>query len=206
MCTSMILSNRMAVLKRQIPSFIKKSILQDVFPLDNVTNWILLGWPEGVPLDPASGTVFTPVGVEEFPCIDSDFLFPEGVVSMPDGVLAPFALIESVLALFSESFWFGSVTTGEVASLVVSRIRLRSPLLVSVSMIITGSSDWNRKLAWKRENSLNDRWAQFFYLEEVRACSICLFTGSEANSSLLSPNVPFKGDNTLLNVWRISKQ
>lgn len=154
MCTSMILSNRMAVLKRQIPSFIIKTILQDAFPLDSVINWILLGWPEGVPLDPASGTVFTPVGVEEFPCLDSDFLFPEGVVSMPDGVLAPFALIESVLALFSEYLWFCSATTGEVASLVVSRIRLRSPLLVSVSMIITGSSDWNRKLAWKHKHSL----------------------------------------------------
>lgn len=206
MCTSMILSNRMAVFKRQIPSFIIKTILQDALPLDSVINWILLGWPEGVPLDPSSGTVFTPVGVEEFPCLDSDFLFPEGVVSMPDGVLAPLALIESVLALFLESFWFGSVTTGEVASLVVSRIRLRSPLLVSVSMIITGSSDWNRKLAWKHESSLNDRWAQFINLDEAGACSIYFFAGFEANSSLMSPNVPFKGDNTLLNVWRISKQ
>lgn len=163
----MILSNRMAVLKRQIPSFIIKSILQDVFPLDNVTNWILLGWPVGVLLDPASGTVFTPVGVEEFPCIDSDFLFPEGVVSMPDGVLAPFALIESILALFSESFWFGSVTTGEVASSVVSRIRLRSPLLVSVSMIITGSSDWNRKTTMKHENSSNMKYRDLSYLQSL---------------------------------------
>lgn len=204
----MILSNRMAVLKRQIPSFIIKTILQDAFPLDSVINWILLGWPEGVPLDPASGTVFTPVGVEEFPCLASDFLFPEGVVSMPDGVLAPFALIESVLALFSESFWLCSVMTGEVASLVVSRIRLRSPLLVSVSMIITGSSDWNRKISMKTwkffERSVST--ILFSWRSRTWACSIYLIAVFQANSSLLSPNVPFKGDNTLLNVWRISKQ
>lgn len=160
-------------------SFTIKIILQDAFPLDSVINWILLGWPDGVPLDPASGTVFTPVGVDKFPRLDSDLLFPEGVVSMPDGVFAPFALIESVLALFSESLWSCAVTTGEVASLVVSRIRFSSPLLVSVSMIITGSSDWNRKISMKTQ--------KFFYLELQRACFIYLFACFEAKSKFTVP-------------------
>lgn len=100
-----------------------------------------MGWFEGVFLDLVLGIVFIFVGVEEFFCFDFDFLFFEGVVFMLDGVLVFFVLIEFVLVLFLEFFWFGSVTIGEVVLLVVFRIRFRFSLFVFVFMIIIGFLD-----------------------------------------------------------------